>query len=144
MKDEAIFISKWKNEIKNLIKMRFGKLDKDKIDNYLDEVIANNMRNPKAFIENNYTNMTAKADVLSIIDLIEKNKLIIGGGGVLFQQHNLKENPLIGYIEWTMAQRNVFKKERKKYEKYTDEWFTYEIGQGRMKVKVNSLRQKII
>lgn len=144
MSQEAIFITKWKDEMKKLIKLRFGKLDKDKIENYLDKIIAKNMRNPKAILENNYTNISAKTDILSVLDVIEKNKLIIGGGGVLYNTHISKDNPLIAYIKWLMNERNKHKEERKKYKKFTDEWFTCDIAQLLTKTKNNSLGQKII
>lgn len=139
MKQEAIFITKWKDEMKRIIKLRFGKLDKDKVDTYLDNVISRDMKNPRAILENNYTNMSAKTDVLSVIDLIEKNKLLIGAGAIVYSQHSVKDNPLIAYIKWLMSGRKKHKNERDKYKKWTENWFISETAQSNTKVKTNSL-----
>ena len=139
MSQEAIFITRWKEAMKELIKMRFGKLDKDTVNEYLDKIIRTQMRNPKARLENNYIGMVAKTDVLSTIDLIEKNKLVIGGGGVLFQPHYNKPNPITAYIHTLRKLRSHYKKEREKYQKGTFEWLMQDIFQTNTKIKVNAL-----
>lgn len=141
-KKEAIALIKWKEKMKEIIKMRYGKdykLDKEKIDKCLDKIIKDNIYNPRVTLVNNYTNMISRTDVLSIIDLIENNNLIIGGSGVLYLPHSVKENPLIGFILHIMEKRKFHKKERNKYEKGTDEWFMEDLLQLIYKIVINSL-----
>ena len=139
MKQEAIFITRWKDKVKEIIKLRYGKLDKDKINDYLDNLISKRINNPKMILINNYTNHQAHTDVLSITDLIEKNNLIIGGAGVLFMQHALKVNPLIAYILNVMKLRKVYKDKRDEYPKGSQEWIRFDIAQLNQKIKINSL-----
>lgn len=140
-KVEAIFITKWKNEMKQRVYMRFKDkpLSEKKIDKYLDRKIEEYMVNPKVDVINNYRNATVHTDLLSLIDSIEKNQLIIGGGGVLYLQHGQRENIMFDYITNLQNQRKFHKKERKKYQKGTDEWLVEDIAQGNIKIKVNSL-----
>lgn len=137
---EAIFISKWKEEAYAVLKSYYGKdaINKEKCMKFLDEEIKKNINNRKITLVNNYTNVIAKSNILSLIDLIEDHQLIIGGGGVLYQQHAAKENPLIDFISYIMAERKRKKKERKLYDKLSEEWLMCDIAQLNLKIKINS------
>ena len=141
MAQEAIFISKWKERMYELIKMKYEKgcLDKKKVFDYLDTVIKEKLNNKKVVLVNNYTNNVARADMLSLIDLIEKNNLIIGGGGCLYQPHDKADNILIHYILNKMDLRDYHKAQRKLYPKFSDEWFDFDIKQNNDKVAINML-----
>lgn len=139
---EAIFLTRWKDKMYEIIKLKYGKkfdLKKEKIYKYLDKVIKKNLQNKNIVLINNYRNDMARSDLLSLIDLIEKNNLIIGGGGCLYLQHDQGVNILIHYILFKMDQRNFHKKERKKYPKFSDEWYEFDIAQGNDKVAINML-----
>ena len=140
---EAIFITRWKDKMYSLMKSYYGKdLDREKTYAFLDKEIKKHINNRRITIVNNYTSLIAKSDILSLIDLIEKNQLIIGGGGALYQQHALKENPLIDFITHIMAERKRYKNERKKYDKSSDEWLMNDVSQLNMKIRINSLGTK--
>jgi hypothetical protein len=140
---EASFITQWKNEMKHRIKLRFKNkpLSDKKIDAYLNEKIRDYMVNPQVQIINNYRNQTVTTDLLSLIDTIEDNQLIIGGGGVLYVQHETQNRPniLFDYIINLQQLRSFYKNERKKYDKGTDDWLRFEIFQLNTKIKLNSL-----
>ncbi len=140
---EAIFITHWKDEMKKRLKYRFSDtpLDEKKIDAYLTKLVHERMTNPTLQVVNNYRNRTVHTDLLSLIDTIEENQLIIGGGGVLFVQHNTpgKINVLFGYITKLGDERNAAKKERKKYAKGEYDWVRWDIRQNNKKTKTNSL-----
>lgn len=138
-KKEAIFITKWKKKVSDIIKMKYNEIDDKKLNATLDIIIKENLKNPKVGILNNYLNKVVKTDVLSLIDTIENNQLIIGGSGVLYQSHSVKENPLIHFIMKNMSLRNEFKAARKKYDKGTDEWSMYDILQLIVKILINTL-----
>lgn len=138
----SVFSKRWKARMSQLIKLQYGReydLDKDKVNKYLDSILAKNIKNPKIALVNNYTNVIAKTDVLSTIDLIENNQLIIGGGGCIYAQQSEKDSPLSAYIIYNLEKRSILKKERGLYEKGSDEWLDKEIAQGNTKRKVNSL-----
>jgi len=136
---EAIFITEWKDKMKDIINARFGHLSKTKVDKYLNQLIEKNIYNPRVAIVNNYTNQKVETTVLDLIDAIRKNNLIIGGGGVLYAQHGVKDNILLEFIVDLRRLRDGFKRERKKYQEDTDEYLMADINQNNVKVKVNSL-----
>ena len=139
-KVEAVFITKWKNEMRERIKLRFKDkpLNEKKINQYLDKKVKEYLVNPEVEIVNNYRGLSTKTDLLSLIDLIEENQLIIGGGGVLFVQHNTpgRTNIMFGYITNLKDTRNNYKAERKKYKEDTDIWIRFDIFQNNTKTKV--------
>lgn len=143
MNNEAVFITQWKNEMKNRLKLRFKDkpLSQKKIDKYLDSLIEDYMVNPKVDVVNNYRDQVVHTDLLSLIDTIHNNQLIIGGGGVLYVQHNTqgKDNVMYDFIIYKQEERSLHKAERKKYEKYTDEWIIEENFQLNVKILINSL-----
>lgn len=142
-KQEAVFITKWKAEMMRRVFLRFPDTpwNEKKINKYLDRLIHERMKNPNVVVVNNYRNQSVSTDLLSLIDTIEKNQLIIGGGGVLFVQHDTpgRENVLFGYITNLGDKRNLAKAERKKYEKNSPLWVRFDIRQNNIKVKNNSL-----
>ena len=85
MKKEAIFVTQWKDEMKERLKIRFKDklLNEKKIDKYLDSLIEKRMQNPKVQIYNNYREQSVTTDLLSLIDTIHEHQLIIGGGGYM-------------------------------------------------------------
>ena len=140
---EAIFITEWKEEMRRRIKLRFADkpLSDKKIEKYLNRMVELRMRNPKVTIVNNYRNKVVHTDLLSLIDTIRENNLIIGGGGVLSVQHNTpgKLNVLFKYILMLQATRSNYKNERKKYEKGTAFWVMFNNYQQNTKTNLNSL-----
>jgi len=138
-KKEAIYIAKWKKKVSDIVKMKYDGIDSKDLDKLLDGIINRTLKNPKVGILNNYLNKVVKTDVLSLIDTIDTNNLIIGGSGVLYQPHGVKENPLIHFIMQNMSLRNEFKGLRKKYDKGTDEWSMYDILQLIVKILINTL-----
>ena len=76
---------------------------------------------------------------MAIIDLIASQKPIIGGNGVLFYQHNAKDNPMLRWIKKIMSGRKIAKKTRDTYQKGTEEWAMYDTQQLILKITINSL-----
>lgn len=143
MKKEAIFITQWKDEMKERLKIRFKDklLNEKKIDKYLDSLIEKRIQNPKVQIYNNYREQSVTTDLLSLIDTIHEHQLIIGGGGALYVQHDTegRENVMFDFIITKQKERAFHKKERKKYEKYSDAWVMEENFQLNVKILINSL-----
>lgn len=119
--------------------MTLGKQKEKIVYDFLDKYIQDRLVNPPVVIINNYKNKTAKTSFLELVDAIEKDKLIIGGDGVLYIQHDLMENPLIGFILHVMQSRKLKKKERDLYEKNSDEWVACDITQLNLKILINAL-----
>ena len=142
-KKEAIFITKWKDAMKSQILLKYAdkSLSSKKIDKYLDALVEDYISNPQIIVSNNYRNQNVKTDLLSLIDAIEEQQLIIGGGGVLYVQHDTegRENILYDYIVKKQDERSFHKKERKKYPDDSNEWVFEDILQLAIKIIINSL-----
>lgn len=142
VKKEAVFVTQWKQEMTQLIKMKFSgyKLSNKKINLYMDKLIQAHMVNPQLEVVNNYRDAVVKTDLLSLIDTIEEKQLIIGGGGVLYVQHgDGKENVMYDYITTQQGLRGSYKAKRKDYPDHSDEWIYYDILQNATKIIINSL-----
>lgn len=143
MRNEAVFVTQWKDEMKRRIKLRFRNenLSNKKIDKYLDTLISEYMSNPEVQIVNNYREQSVTTDLLSLIDTINDNQLIIGGGGVLYVQHNTtgRENIMFDYINHQKATRNAYKAKRKQNANDPDLFAYYDILQNAAKIILNSL-----
>lgn len=139
MNKESIFIMNWVQQMGQLLSLVFPYRQKEEIDNYLFNYAKANISNKPVVLINNYRNRTVKTTILEVIDAIENEKLIIGGDGVLYIQHSVAENPLIGYILHVMHSRKLMKKKRDEYVKYSDEWVAYDIKQLNFKILINSL-----
>lgn len=139
--DRSYILLEWKEQMYQLLQAKYPgrKLSKKKVYTKLDRIIQRKIDNPKVTVINNYTNQSVRTDLLSLIDLIEDNHLIIGGGGTLFYPHNAKKNLLLDFILWVMDQRDHWKSERKKYKKGTPEYIACDIQQNLMKLIINSL-----
>lgn len=139
--EHSVFLSQWKDRMYEIIKAKYPdkKLSKEKVYAKLDQIVHQKINNPKLTVINNYTNQTVRTDILSLIDLIEDNHLIIAGGGTLFHQHKSKRNVLIDFIIHVMDQRKYWKAERKKYPKGSYEYLYCDIMQLLQKLIINSL-----
>lgn len=137
---EHFVLDKWKSEMTKLIKMKYGdKYTKNEIESKLNKVIDNKCNNRPVSLFNNYTNTSVRTTILELTDSIEKNGLIITGGGCIFLPHGTKPNILIDFIIEIMKRRKDAKKMRKNFDKGTDGWLKWDIAQLLNKLVINSL-----
>lgn len=141
--NESIFEMQWKDEMKKRIELRFPgkKLSKKKVEKYLSECFHAYMKNPKVEIVNNYRGLSTKTTLLDLIDVIHKEDLIIGGGGVLYVQHNTpgRENYIYDYIVTKQKLRGDYKHKRGAFEKGTSDWVYFDNFQLATKIIINGL-----
>ena len=140
---DSVFEHKWKCEMKKRIELRFPdkKLSEKKVEKYLDAVFHKHIKNPKLKIVNNYRGLETETDLLSFIDEVEKNQLILGGGGVVYVQHDTpgRENYMYQYIVTKQKLRGEYKAKRKPFEKGTDDWIFFDNLQVATKIIINGL-----
>lgn len=113
------------------------KVSKKKISQYLDKVIDRRLRNMQVDVANNYRRTVAHSDFLSVIDFIENNSLILGGGATIFLNHNQKDNPVIYYLMDNMAERSMVKKRNKTLPEGSFALLMGEISSSNIKLKNN-------
>lgn len=137
---DSFVIAKWKSEMRDLLKARYkGKYSEAEIEEKLSKIVAKCLKNPAVTVFNNYTNTAVRTNILALTDQIEKNQLIIAGGGAIFMPHGAKPNILIDFITNIMGNRNAAKKQRKNYPKNSDMWLQWDIAQLLFKLVINSL-----
>lgn len=137
---ESHVIHEWKSEMRDMLKARYkDKYSDDEIEYKLNAIIRKRLKNPNVTVFNNYSNTAVRTNVLALTDQIEKNQLIIAGGGTLFMPHDTKPNILIDFITNIMNSRNSAKKQRKQYPKNSDMWLQWDISQLLYKLVINSL-----
>lgn len=134
-----IFLEKWKERALEVIRLRYPNASKKTTFALLDKLIENRVKDKDIILYNNYTNRQNQTTILSMIDFIEEKKLIIGGAGVLFQQHGLKMNAMIPFIEFKKEERTIHKDIRKTLEKGTYAWVMEDIAQNGVKTTINAL-----
>lgn len=133
-------LNEWKNEMKSLLKMKYKDKYSDKdIDIKLNKIIDRDCINRNVSLFNNYSNISTRTTILELTDAIERNHLIITGGGCLFLPHGTKPNILIDFIIEIMQRRKDAKKMRKNFDKGTDGWLKWDIAQLLNKLVINSL-----
>lgn len=133
------FIQEWKDAMWELIKVQYPDMQKKKAMTYLDGVIEKEIHNIPITLINNYTNKVLQIDVLSLVDMVRRYNLILGGGGVLYYSHADKPNILLDFIRHVKTQRSVAKKARKNFDKGTFQWKMLDLLQLNMKLVINSL-----
>lgn len=138
--NDIVFVTKWKKRMRDIIKSTYGEdTPDDKIEAYLSKKARETFKDRPAAIVNNYTNKLATCTLSEIFDMVENKQYIIGGDGVLFLQHDEKDNPTRAFITYNKSQRSAIKKERKKYDKGDYIWLTLDISQNNVKLIINSL-----
>lgn len=138
---ESSYIKEWKEKMTQVVRLQYSEdqISDKKLEKYLDSQIAENLKDHKLLLVNNYTNKLSRMTTLETIEVIRKNRLICAGGGCLFLPHNVKRNILIEFIQYIMQGRKDAKDERTKYDKGTDEWDEADRKQLAFKLIINSL-----
>ena len=137
---DYIFIKEWKKENRKLLKRLHPEFSKKEIDDFLDDLIKDRLRNPNCTLNNNYANVTIKSNLLEIYDWIKRTKPICGGFGVFYKNQHEVVNPLAIMIQKFLTSRKKFKgKLRFIPDKNSYEYKTYDRKQLSEKISANSI-----
>ena len=137
--DTCIFLNKWKDQVTDMVKLKYPNISDDRLEDLLDKMIKKNLNNRECVIANNYTHRISETNVLDTFEMIERNQVIVGGAGVLYVQHSSMENPITGFIADTMGKRSIAKKERDSFDFGSPEYKYKDRVQNTEKLKINSL-----
>ena len=135
---EWYFLKKWKADTRAKIKLVNPDIDDDKIDKYLDNIIAKNLQDHDCSVVNSYKGKEAKTTLMNITQFIHDQKPILAGFGVLFKNQEDCYSPASGLLLESIKTRNELKAKRKNYDKRSYEFLMLDIGQGNEKVVANS------
>lgn len=142
MNRKSKMVERWKKYNMDVIRERFGDtISMIKVEEYLDQIIASELKDPTVYVVNNQKRIVSTIDLLALTESIEDQNLLIGGASVLFCQHDQMKNPVRNFI---LRQRNKRKEEKKKRDTYDkvlnpEEWMKWDIKQLNTKILQNSL-----
>ena len=105
----------------------------------LYKIFDSNIKSPKVNLVNNYKGLSVGTNFEVVADQILSQKVILGGDGVLFKQHEAQLSFLVPIITELQAERSAEKKIRDKFEKGTPEWLFHNRNQNNKKVVINAL-----
>lgn len=137
---DFIFIKEWRKTNRRMLKRLHPEMSKKQINEFLDDLIRERIRNPKCEIDNNYAHVNIKSTLLEIYDWIKLTKPVCGGFGVFYKNQNDVKNPLAIMIEKFLTSRKKFKarlKDFKDVECY--EYKTFDRKQLSEKQNTNSI-----
>ena len=139
MKKKHVFLKRWKNDNKEILRKMYPQISDDEIDKFLDDMITSNMHNPTCVLDNNYVNKQIKTTLLDLIDWINKTKPICGGHGVFYKNQHEETNPLALMIMKFLKRRKQFKSRLKDFPASSYEYKEFDRKQLTEKVNTNSI-----
>ena len=132
------FIKDWINTVKTSVKLMYPDIPETELEDFLYEVLDNNIKVPIANLDNNYTHTTKNVDVLSLMQWVKDNNFIIAGNGTIFKNQNQEYNPAIHFLMDVKASRDRIKGAMKKKTPGTYEYLLDDMGQLNEKLLMNS------
>lgn len=125
----AYVFDKYKDAMRQAVKMYYKDMDIDIIDKAIDYSINKRYIEHKASIDNNYTHRSKDTTLLELCDYINSKKPILTSYGVLFQRHGDVLNPLLNVIQSFLDNRGIHKKEMLKYPRNSEMYEKFNILQ---------------
>ena len=105
----------------------------------LASIYDERIKRTKINVVNNYKNMSIRSDTEEVANLILSQKVIVGGDGVLYKQHETEKSFFVPIIIDLQKERSDEKSKRDEYTKGTDEWLYHNLGQSNKKIIINAL-----
>ena len=132
------FIKDWINTVKTSVKLMYPDIPETELEDFLYEVLDNNIKVPIANLDNNYTHTTKNVDVLSLMQWVKDNNFIIAGNGTIFKNQDQEYNPAIHFLMDVKDSRDRIKGAMKKKTPGTYEYLLDDMGQLNEKLLMNS------
>lgn len=136
--ESGVFLKQWKSQQRQLLKANFPDRSDREIDEFLEEEIKANLKNPEGVLSNNYVKKSIKVDLLGLIDWIDRVKPIIAGNGTFFKNQNQGENPSAVMLDEFLDNRKKYKNLLKVYDPSSYDYATADRMQKSEKVNANS------
>ena len=104
------FLKKYKKEMSDAILSMNPDFDKDKVGDIVEEMMKENMCNPRVTLDNNYTGETRDTTLLSVFDWVLERKPIICGNATFYKNQHESINPIAKMLENFLTDRKKYKK----------------------------------
>ncbi len=104
------FIDLWKKQMEESLLHINPDLDKDIIDEVLNEEIKEKMQLPEVVLDNNFTGETRDTNLLSVLDWVIDRKPLIAGNGTFYKNQHEAINPIAAMLDGFLKERKALKK----------------------------------
>ena len=136
---ESMTIDKYKDKMKQHLKLYFPDFDANVFDEALDYSVNKRYKNEEIVIHNNYKNKDIHGlTILKLCDYIEKRKPIVTSYGTMFMRHGETPNPMGEVIQMFLDERGIYKNEMFKYPKGSENFERYNLLQQLAKIDANA------
>jgi DNA polymerase elongation subunit (family B) len=135
---DSKFIQDWKKHNIQIFQTMYPQLNKNQLNNFLDNIIEKRLVNAKAELHNNYTHQSLQVDLLGVYDWFYKTNPISAGFGVFFKNQNQVLNPSAVMLDNFLKLRKTYKNRLKDFAETSYEYETFDRLQGTEKINANS------
>lgn len=139
MRDGKFVFNKYKETVKDILKLSFPTLYDSEIDNALNYSIDKRFKNTNVSVINNYKNTILDSTLLEVADFILEKKPIVTAYGCMFAQHGTIYNPIHKLIDVYVGNRVKYKAEMFKYPKGSELYNKFNLLQLLAKIDANGL-----
>lgn len=127
----------YKEAANYLLHLSFPQLTKNEIDAAIDWAVAENIMNPMAVLDNNYTKENSEITLLDIANYIINKKPIIASNGTMYKPHGTVPNLIYTLLDGFINDRKKEKKEMFKYPKGSEMYERHQLNQLLLKIDAN-------
>ena len=131
-------VTAYQNQIRDMYMKMHPDVNPERVTELIQEFTERNMRDIPCVMHNNMTHETRESTMLNTFNWIEQRSPIITGNGTFFKQHAEYLAPTVIFLETEQKYRKKLKKEMFQYPKGSIEYNNKNIGQGNVKVIMNS------
>ena len=98
MMRDNYFIEDWINTMMNTVKLIYPDIPNNELEDYLCQIIDNNIKVPVVTLDNNYNKTNKRVNALTLMQWVKDNNFIIAGNGTIFKNHYQEYNPSIHFL----------------------------------------------
>ena len=137
MKYESKFLKKYKKEMMDILTCTYPDMEKNELEEIIDEMIKKNLRNPQVILDNNYTGERRDSTLLSIFDWTYDRKPIICGNATFYKNQHESINPIAKMLEGFLTDRKMYKKKMFEIEDTSSARYK-DLDRSQLNEKINS------
>jgi len=108
--ETSSFLDQWKNQMTESLLHINPELDKEIIEEILNEEIINNLQFPEVILDNNYTGESRDTNLLSVLDWALDKNPNIAGNATFYKNQNEAINPIAAMLDGFLKERKALKK----------------------------------
>lgn len=137
--NKSNFLKKYKKQMVETVSLSMPDVDKEDIEEIVDDMIRERLKNPRVVLDNNFTGESRDSTLLSVLDWTFDRKPIIAGNGTFYKNQYEAINPIAKMLEGFLSKRKAYKKAMFKIDDVTSSKYRdLDLLQSIEKVNANS------